>query len=85
MQVKFDRKFIKMYAKATIKIQQSFQKKHELLLKDSYHPRLNNHVLTGKYQACRSINVTGDWRVIFKQIKKCIYFRLIGTHSQLYK
>lgn len=85
MQIRYVQKFIKMYAKAPMKVQQAFRQKLTLLLNDFYHPLLNNHQLTGKYQDCRSINITGDWRAIFKQTENCIYFRLIGTHSQLYK
>lgn len=85
MQIKYSRKFIKMYAKAPPGVKKFFHKRYELFLKDSYHPQLNNHAVTGKYQDCRSINITGDWRAIFRQTKTCIYFRLLGTHSQLYK
>ena len=85
MQIKFSRKFIKMYAKAPAKIRQAFKKRQNLFIQDPHHPQLNNHALTSKYSDSKSINITGNWRAIFKEKNGDIYFRLIGTHSQLYK
>ena len=85
MRISFDRKFIKMYAKAPQKVQKAFKDKQELFLRDPHNPQLNNHQLSGKYRDCRSINVSGDWRAIFVEKKAGVYFRLIGTHGQLYK
>lgn len=49
-------------------------------------PMLRNHSLSGKYKGCRSINVSGDWRAIFREYKggAVIYFEMLGTHSELY-
>jgi len=43
--------------------------------------------LTGKYKGFRSINITGDWRAVFRELKsgEIVYFDLLGTHSKLYK
>ena len=47
---------------------------------------LRNHALKGKYLGYRSIDVTGDVRLLYKQQNGDIYiFAFIGTHSQLYK
>lgn len=56
-------------------------------MKDRDDPKLNNHVLRGKLRGLRSINITGDWRAIFREYKKDkqILFDSLGTHSQLYK
>ena len=85
MQIRFDRKFVKMYAKAPPKIKIAFKNRQTIFLKDPYQPLLNNHQLSGKYKNCRSINITGDWRAIFKEKDGIIYFRLLGMRSQLYK
>lgn len=85
MRIRYDRKFIKMYAKAPAKIKQAFKNRQTVFMKDPYQPLLNNHELSGKYKDCRSINVTGDWRAIFKEKDSVIYFRLFGRHGQLYK
>jgi len=87
MEVKFSRKFSKKYNKAPVKVKQAFEGRLKIFLKDKFHPLLNNHPLGGKFKGNRSINVTGDWRAIFREFRsgKLIYFDIIGTHSQLYK
>ena len=75
--------------KAPLSIKIAFKKRRELFLQDVYHPLLNNHALTGSLQRYRSINVTGDWRALFRIIETVngviCYFDTLGTHSQLYK
>lgn len=90
MQVEFARKFKKQHQKSDKKIKAAFDTRLELFLKNSHHPALNNHALTGNYEGYRSINITGDWRAIFSQHLDqeeniVIIFELLGTHSQLYK
>jgi mRNA-degrading endonuclease YafQ of YafQ-DinJ toxin-antitoxin module len=50
---------------------------------------LNNHALNWDYEWFRSINITWDYRVIFREYPNWTYefveFIDIGTHSQLYK
>lgn len=84
--MKFSRKFKKQYEKAPKNIQTSFQKKLVLFQKNKFQPMLNNHALTGELKGLRSINVTGDWRAVFKEdATNGVIFELLGTHSQLYK
>lgn len=49
---------------------------------------LNNHALSGEFTGCRSLDVTGDYRIIFEDIWGGIYEIVelldVGTHSQLY-
>jgi len=87
MEVKLTSKFHKNYHKSPRKIQTAFKNHLNIFLKDKFHPLLNNHALTGRYKGNRSINITGDWRAMFRELKggKVIYFDVIGTHSQLYK
>lgn len=87
MQINFSGKFIKMLAKAPVKIQKAFNERLDIFLRDQFCPILNNHQLAGKYKEFRSINITGDWRAIFKEFKNndSVVFYLIGTHSGLYK
>ncbi|NCF75361.1 MAG: type II toxin-antitoxin system mRNA interferase toxin, RelE/StbE family [Xanthomonadaceae bacterium] len=87
MQIDFSRKFIKMLAKAPVKIQKSFHKRLDIFLIDQFNVILNNHQLVGKYKGFKSINVAGNWRAIFKGFKNdnLIVFYLIGSHSDLYK
>ena len=53
--------------------------------KDQRHPILNNHKLSGARKHQRSINITGDWRLIFEQIdQETIRLIDIDTHTNLY-
>lgn len=84
MYVNYERKFKKQYLKADKKIKLEFDKRLKQFTKDPFSPQLNNHSLTGRYKGFRSINITGDWRAIFKEEKDNVIFQLLGTHSQLY-
>lgn len=48
-------------------------------------PHLNVHKIHPKYKNLKSFNVTGDYRVIFKEENGKIILFAIGTHSKLYK
>lgn len=86
MQIDYSNRFIKLLKKAPLKIQLALRKRLEIFTKDKFAPVLRNHPLTGNYANCRSINITGDWRAIFKEIDKDhVYFIELGTHNQLYK
>lgn len=86
--VRYSKRFEKDLRKAPLKIVRAFKKPQKLFLKDFHHPVLHNHKLSGKYGEYRSINVTGDWRAVFKEKKlknqHIIEFEMIKTHSQLY-
>lgn len=57
----------------------------ELFLADSRHPLLGDHALSGKRRGFRSINITGDWRLIYEYIDdKTILLTEIDTHHNLY-
>ena len=57
----------------------------ELLMRDARHPLLNDHPLHSPYDGCRSINITGDYRVVYRKITPdIIELRAIGTHPELY-
>jgi len=55
-----------------------------LLLEDPSHSLLSNHDLNPPWQGHKSINITGDLRLIYRQ--EGPYYRLVrvGTHSELY-
>lgn len=52
------------------------------------HPSLRSHSLKERYSGHLSIDVTGDWRVVYKIHKRKTYivitFRAFGTHEELY-
>ena len=89
MRVDLTKKFIKRLKIIPTKIRAAFRDRYELFINNPFNPILNNHALTGEYAGRRSIDVTGDWRVIFSEYQgdkeKIIVFELINTHSELYK
>ena len=84
--VQFAKKFRKQLQKAPDKIQVVFEERLDIFLNEPYAPLLNNHQLHGKYMGLRSINVSGDWRALFKELEngEICFFVLLGTHCQLY-
>ena len=55
-----------------------------LFITDPFNEILRNHPLSGEYSGCRSINITGDYRIIYEENEGIIEFLLIGTHDELY-
>jgi hypothetical protein len=58
-------------------------------MKNPFLVELNNHELNWKkYIWCRSINITWDYRAVFKELSNKNYefveFIYIWTHSELY-
>lgn len=88
--VDYTRRFDKQLRRASFPIQRAFHTRYKLFLTDPFHPFLHNHQLTGSYEGCRSINITGDWRAVYREItdsvgNTIIIFVEAGTHSQLYR
>ncbi len=56
-----------------------------LFMDDPSHILLDNHTLGGARRGYRSINITGDWRLIYEPVSDTIA-RLVevGTHHDLY-
>lgn len=86
--VDYSKEFLKRFEKVPPEIKSAFRKRFEIFLQEPFYPLLDNHALTGEYSGYRSINITGDWRLIFSEINekdgKIIQLKLLGTHSQLY-
>jgi addiction module RelE/StbE family toxin len=56
----------------------------DLFAENPNHPALRNHPLTGKYAGFQSIDVTEDWRALYREEKERIMFADLGTHEDLY-
>ena len=86
MKVKFHRNFEKLYDKLPDKIQRRFEERLLIFVGNASDPTLRDHSLTGEWQGCRSINVTGDYRALYETLdEETVIFVAIGTHSQLYR
>lgn len=84
MKADLHRLFIKKFDKLPQPIRTKFVERKNLFLADKFHPLLNNHSVGRAFPGCRSIDVTGDYRAIFKENGECVLFMNIGTHSELY-
>jgi addiction module RelE/StbE family toxin len=87
MRIKFSKSFVKKYKKLPKKVKLAFDQRLFLFVKDQNNLLLVNHNLKGKFKEYRSINITGDYRVLYRKFKRedIIVFDAIGTHSELYK
>ncbi|MBI2611505.1 type II toxin-antitoxin system mRNA interferase toxin, RelE/StbE family [Candidatus Gottesmanbacteria bacterium] len=88
MKVQFSKLFLKRYKKADVRIRHSIDKQIRLFRKDPTESSLNNHALKKEYEGLRSIDITGDYRAIFEEVKEpdrtFAYFVTFGTHKELY-
>lgn len=85
MNVNFHKRFIKSYAKLSVKLRRAVDEKLEIFEKNPFFRELNNHALTGRYQGYRSVDITGDYRAIYQPVSKNeVLFVKVGTHSKLY-
>jgi len=89
MKIDYHKNFIKDYKKIDFVIRDKFKYKLSLFIKNPFLKELNNHSLNWKYIWKRSINITWDFRAIFKDKSDWKYefieFVRIWTHSKLYK
>ena len=77
--------FVKKVRKLDAKIYATLKERMLLFASNPHHPLLNNHKLGGDRKHQRSINITGDWRLIF-EVHDTTSVRLIDidTHHNLY-
>ncbi len=77
--------FEKDYAKLQIGIKLRVDERLILFATNEFAPILNNHKLKYDYEGFRSINVTGDWRIIFRKLNEgYALLHRVGTHHQLF-
>ena len=85
MRVKYHRNFIRDYKKADEKVKSAFDNRVNIFVENPFTDTLRNHPLRGRWSGYRSINVTGDFRAIYRVEKETVVFAALGTHSQLYR
>ncbi|KKU57210.1 MAG: Addiction module toxin, RelE/StbE family [Parcubacteria group bacterium GW2011_GWA2_47_12] len=79
------RNFKKKVAKLSKKVKTALAERLRLFVKEPRHPLLNNHPLHGSMRAYRSINITGDYRLIYEEYDEhTIRLIDIDTHGNLY-
>jgi addiction module RelE/StbE family toxin len=86
LKVLFSKKFSKMFERLPNDIKEKAKNKMHLFNENRWNPILKIHPLQGEYSGTKSMNVTGDYRIIFKYLSPDeVEFIKIGTHSQLYE
>lgn len=77
--------FLKSYRKLSVKLKRAVDEKLSLFLRDPFSPQLDNHALTGQYNGYRSIDITGNYRAIYRPFTENeVLFVKVGTHPELY-
>ena len=81
--------YTKLFTKDRQKLSKQLQIKVvarlNLFLENPYHPLLNNHDLNHPWQGYRSINITGDIRLIYRIEGSFYRLARVGSHSELYE
>lgn len=81
----YHKDFKKSYKKLTPKLRSKVDQKLLLFRQSPFATELHNHALVGAFSGYRSINITGDYRAIYREVSDdMIIFARLGTHSQLY-
>ena len=77
--------FKRQYKKLDRAIRGKLEERFRLLVTDAFNPLLNNHKLHHPWDGYSSINITGDWRLVYKKLgADAYYLRAVGTHHQLF-
>ena len=88
MIIRYTNNFLKQLKKSDVRTRKAFKKCILLFEKNPNDLELNNHSLHEPYQGYRSIDITADYRAIYKEVTQeddtYIYFTSFGTHTQLY-
>lgn len=85
MYLHYSKLFKKKYKALSPQIKSKVEEKLAIFVADQFDEVLNNHKLNGEYKGYRSINITGDIRIVYRVEDDTIcYLHTIGTHSDLY-
>ncbi len=85
MQVFLHTTFDKKYRKLPEKLQLQVEERLIRFKENPSDPQLRHHPLKGKYQNHFSINITGDYRAIYKVVAQdAVEFVDVDTHGKLY-
>lgn len=86
MKILYSKHFKKQYKKLSKPVQNKVLARLEIFMRDEFDSILNNHKLNTPWQGDRSINITGDIRLIYSKKEEGVCLLIdIGSHSELYK
>lgn len=88
MIIKYSPGFFNKLKKVDVRILKRVKERMLIFSKNPNNLQLNNHALKREYEGYKSIDITADWRAIYKEIRErdenIAYFVLLGTHKHLY-
>ena len=85
MRILFSHKFVKRFSKIPLTLQDQFHDRLALFQSNVRSPVLRDHALIGEWIGCRSINITGDFRALYREVAMDTFeFVAIGTHHELF-
>ncbi len=88
MSIRYSPQFLKISKKVNVRIRKSFKQKIGIFYRNPDDLQLNNHALRNPYEGYGSIDISSDWRAIYRKMiigkEEVAYFIAIGTHKQLY-
>ncbi len=89
MIVKYTDNFLRQLKKSDVRIRKAFKQHLLLFVENPNDLKFNNHSLQKEHAGFRSIDITADYRAIYKEViaedDTYIYFTSFGTHYQLYE
>ena len=89
MIIKKHKLFEKSYSKLSDKLKIKVNETLILFSENHFDKKLNNHALKWDFIWLRSINVTWDYRIIFREMSdnnyEIVELIKVWTHSELYK
>lgn len=86
--IEHSRIFLKSYESRIARnhrLKQQLNKRVSLFIQGQKGQPLNDHALKGGLAGYRAFSVTGDVRVIYKELPDRYIFIDVGTHAQIYK
>lgn len=85
MKILRSKKLIKQVSTLPLNLRKQIFERVRIFTENEFDPILNNHALNGRHAGSRSINVNGDYRMLYRRIdSETVYLHIIGTHHQLY-
>lgn len=85
MRIIFAHSFVKRLKKIPAPVREQYYERLSMFREDRQHSILADHALTGEWVGHRSINVTGDYRALYREVVEGVFeFVAIGTHPELY-
>lgn len=89
MKVIFNKDFHRQYKKVDVRIQNSVDERMRIFRRNPKDLELNNHALKKEWEGYKSIDITSDFRAVYKEMDlgedTVAYFVALDTHDKLYK